>query len=218
MRLFFLLFLSLFLFSCSGSSDFVDENKNIWSFYEESKVILSIWDSLTAWYWLDEEFSYPSQLQSILNTNWYNYEIINAWISWETSSQLKSRMKLYESKKPEIVILVTWWNDWLRALSVETLENNLVEIIEYFNSIWSKVVVWWMDIPANLWRAYRDDFVWVYTRLRDREDIYLIDFFLELVAWNSRYNLPDQIHPNKDWYEIIAINVYEFLKSNWLLN
>jgi lysophospholipase L1-like esterase len=57
----------------------------------------------------------------------------------------------------------------------------------------------------------------MYSKIAKKQDIYLIDFFLEDVAWYRKLNLNDWIHPNKDWYKKIATNVYEFLKSKKLI-
>lgn len=208
----------LLLFSCQNG---ISLNNNEWKKSEvKNKIILALWDSLTAWYSLDLEESYPNQLEKILNINWYNYEVINAWVSWDTSSQLLNRIDLYISEDnnlPDIAIVVIGWNDWLRWKGIEELQSNIEKIISKLKEKNIKVVIGWMKVPPNLWLNYSNNFFNIYKKISKNTDSYLIDFFLEWVAWNSNLNLGDSIHPNKKWYEIIASNVFEFLKSNKLI-
>lgn len=209
-----LLLFSFFLFSCSTSV--VEENTQETTQSAQKEVILALWDSLTAGYGLEESESYPSQLQKKLDEEWYNYEVINAWVSWDTSANLLSRADLYLEKNPSIVLLVVWWNDGLRGLSTSDLKQNILSIIDTFPD--SKIVLGWMDIPANLWISYRNDFKKIYSEVaEERKNIYFLEYFLEWVWWKSQYNISDMIHPNRDWYEIIVGNLMKFLEKNKII-
>lgn len=210
MKYIFLLF-SLFLFSCNteNQNDIISETIEI----QQKEIILALWDSLTAWYWVEESENYPTQLQKKLDEYWYKYEIINAWVSWDTSANLLSRSSLYLEKKPSIVILVIGGNDGLRWLSTVELQQNIWKIIDIFPD--AKIVLGWMDIPANLWISYRNDFKKVYTEIaNEKKDIYFLDYFLEWVWGKKEYNISDMIHPNRDWYKIIVENLVKFLEKN----
>lgn len=207
----------LFLSSC-GSDIKTDNEINKVS--NNSKIILALWDSITAWYQLDLEDSYPSQLEKLLQEKGYNYKLINAWVSWDTSDGLLERMDLYlddDENIPEIAILVIWWNDWLRGQSTKVLSNNIKLIIEKLGEKNIKVVLPEMQIPPNLWFKYTRDFKNLYKKIALETGVYSMDFFLEWVALNKNLNLRDMIHPNKKWYEIISKNVFNFLKSNELI-
>lgn len=209
-----LIILSLLLFySCSEEKINEVKTENT----SEKPVILALWDSLTVGYWLEKEDSYPAQLEKKIQEKWYNYEIIFAWVSWETSVQIQERAWLYLEKKPEIVILVAWWNDWLQWLRAEEIKKNLLEIIHTFKD--SKVVLWGMDVPLNLWWEYREKFKNVYLEIaKEEKNIYFLEFFLEWVAGKKELNLEDKIHPNRAWYKIIVDNLYKFLEKNNLLH
>jgi acyl-CoA thioesterase-1 len=211
-----LIFLSFFLFSCSFSWDKNIEVKKENNIVPEKEMILALWDSLTAWYWVWTDENYPYKLQKTLDENWYNYEVINAWVSWDTSANVLSRASLYLEKNPSIVLLVVWWNDWLRWLSTSDLKSNILKIIDTFPN--SKIVLAWMDIPANLWIKYRQDFKNVYTEIaKERSDVYFMEFFLDWVAWNASLNIDDMIHPNSAWYDIIVKNLFEFLEGKGIV-
>lgn len=209
-----LIIMSLFLFSCFSDNETKSTIQTKKS--DEKQVILALWDSLTAWLWVAENENYPSQLQKKLDENGYNYEVINAWVSWDTSQNALSRASLYLEKKPSIVILVIWWNDWLRWLPTTDLKKNILSIIDTYKD--SKILFYGMDLPANLWINYKLDFKWVYEEVvKERPDISYWDFFLEWVAEKRDLNNDDMIHPNAKWYEIIVKNVFETLVNKWII-
>jgi len=223
------MFVSLFLLSACFWWD--EESSKIWenqgltsedqSIQEEkTRYILALWDSLTAGYTLPIEDSYPSQLEVLLQDNWYNYKLINAWVSGNTSAQALERLDLYledEEEIPELAIVVIWWNDGLRWQSIDEIEKNLTEITKALQEKWTTVIIGWMQIPPNRWFRYFNDFKWVYKKVAKATDAERIPFFLDDVATKWVYNLPDGIHPNKDGYEIISKNIFEFLKKNKLI-
>lgn len=217
MKKIFLLLLLCFLFSCNKNSEI---SKSIWDEKTviPSKIILALWDSLTAWLWVEENQNYPSKLQKLLDDSNYNYTVINAWMSGDTSENLKSRISLYIDKKPKIVLLVIWWNDGLRWLSPIDLKKNIWEIIELYERIWSKIVLWTMDLPENMGAQYRTEFKKVYQEiLQERKNIYDLGFFLEWVGWIRELNQNDGIHPNSQGYDIISKNVFLFLEEKKLI-
>ncbi len=212
-----ILFLSLFLFSCSNI-----ENNNISNEAKKEetiqKTILSLWDSITAGYLVWENENYPYKLQELLQKNRYNYKIVNGWVSWNTSDDLLSRVDLYLDLNPDILILVIWWNDWLRWLSTQNLKQNILDIISKFDKNKTKIILSWMDIPLNLWEKYRSDFKQVYKDISsENKDIYFQDFFLQDVAGIESLNNSDKIHPNSKWYDIVVKNLYDFMIKNNLL-
>src|SRR5262245_53999957 len=56
-------------------------------------VILAFGDSLTAGFGVPAGFGYPEQLQKKLDSNGYNYRVVNMGISGDTTSGGRSRMK-----------------------------------------------------------------------------------------------------------------------------
>lgn len=185
---------------------------------DQTKTILALWDSLTAWYQIDITDSYPSQLEALLQKNWYNYKIINAWVSWETTKAVLQRVKLYLEAKPDLVILVVWWNDWLRGLSITEARSNIIDIINEFKNAGVPIVLWGMQIPSNLWQTYTSQFAQMYPDIAKETNVSLLPFFLEGVALDPSLNIGDGIHPNKQGYAIIAQNIYNFLVNKELIH
>lgn len=211
-----LIFLTfMFIFSCSNIDQ---KSNNAHIDKSQTKKILALWDSLTAWYWLDISESYPLKLDALLKNNWYEYDVINAGVSWNTSDDLLSRLNLYDQDY-DIVIILIWWNDWLRWNSLINLEDNINKIIDHFDNKNTKIILWWLTIlPENLWYDYINEFKNVYEQIsKNNKNIFFINDFLKDVAWNSKYNLDDKIHPNSSWYDIIVNNLLKFMQDNNLL-
>lgn len=206
----------IILVSCSwGSSVSLEENDTITSENTpiQEKTILALGDSLTAWYWLPISESYPSKLESLLQNNNYNYKVINAGVSGDTSKNLLDRADLYRDQNPDIVLLVIGWNDGLRGQSIDTLKANIQSIIDIYAGN-TQIVLWWMEIPANFWLKYMRDFKQAYYDIVDaNKNIYFLESFLKDVWWVASLNQADRIHPTSAWYDVIVWNLYEFLED-----
>jgi len=216
---FFLIFLVLFLFVvwCSDWSK-QKINKEI-SDTKNLQQIFVLGDSLTAWYRLWYEDSYPAILEQKLKNDWYDIKVINAWESGDTSAWLKSRLDrvMDGAKTWDIAIVVIWWNDWLQWLSTKDLRQNIIDIVNTLQSIWIKTIIGWMQIPTNLWESYRISFADTYPDVANQTNSILIPFILSGVAWVADLNLSDGIHPNATWQKIIAQTVFDIIIQNQVL-
>lgn len=173
--------------------------------------IFVLWDSLSAWYQLAYEDSYPAQLETLLRNNWYNIKVINGWESGDTSAWLKSRVNRITANAQtwDIALIVIGWNDGLQWLSTEALKNNITEIILSLQSRGLQTILWWMQIPTNLGESYRSSFAAVYPTVAKDTNSLLIPFILSWVAGIPELNLNDGIHPNTTGQAIVAQTVYD---------
>lgn len=209
MKIIWIISLFFLLVSCWNTSIQSQTNEEIKPQEKEYKI-LALWDSLTAWYWLDYEDSYPFVLWNKLKENWYNYEVINAWVSWDTSKNLLSRINLY-TEKYDVILLNIWWNDWLRSLNSDDLKENIISIINFFPD--SEIVLFSIDLPFNYSSSYRNEIKKVYEDINNELDVNFYWLFFEWLDYNTHF-LSDQIHPNKKWYEIISENIFKYLLKN----
>lgn len=209
-------FLLLFIISC-WNNEVTEKNpiQEATSSSSEEKIILALWDSLTAWYNLDIIDSFPSQLEGVLKVNDYNYKVQNAWVSWDTSKNLLDRIGLYDDIDVSVYLLWIWSNDWLRLQSVEDMRINILKIIEHLQEVNpnATIVLEWMQMPLNVWVEYSNDFKQVFIDIQKEKQTKLYEFLLEWVATKKELNLSDWIHPNKQWYSIMANNLYNFLEK-----
>ena len=93
--------------------------------------ILAFGDSLTIGLGLTEKESYPFLLQEKLKTDGYDYEVLNAGMSGDTSSGGLERIDWSLNQlNIEIMILELGANDILKGLSIEQMKANLHQIIK----------------------------------------------------------------------------------------
>lgn len=202
--------LILSLFSCWEQENTEVLNKN--------KIIISLWDSLTEGYGVKDTENYPYKLEKLLLEEWYEYKVINWWISWDTSLDLRNRVNEYLEEDPEIVIIAIWANDWLKGKPVDKMKENITYIVDLFLENKTKVVLSGMDTPITYWFWYRSDFKDSYKEIKkERKEIFFHKSFLKWVALRPEYNINDNIHPNSQWYDIITNNILEFLKDEKII-
>jgi acyl-CoA thioesterase I len=158
------------------------------------------------------EESYPGQLQRIIRDAGYDYEVVNAGVSGETTAGGLRRVEWVLKSRPDIVILELGANDGLRGQLIEESLKNLRAIITRLQGQDVTVVLAGMKMPLNYGEAYTRQFEGMYQQLADDFQIPLIPFFLEGVAAQRGLNQGDGIHPNAEGYTLVAENVWQVLE------
>jgi acyl-CoA thioesterase I len=175
--------------------------------------IIVLGDSLTAGLGLDQPLSFPSLIQQRLDAEGYDYAVVNAGVSGDTSAGGLRRLEWAMAEgDPRVLVLALGGNDGLRGLPPEQLEQNLAAIIDQARARGLAVILAGMEAPPNFGADYTSEFRQVYTRLAARYDIPLIPFLLEGVAGDPSLNQPDGIHPNAEGARIIADLVWQSLQ------
>lgn len=169
-------------------------------------------DSLTAGYGLQAQESYPSLLQQRLKAEGYEYEVMNAGVSGDTTAGGVRRIDWALQGGVKIVIVELGGNDFLRGLPVSEMKENLGQIIERAKTSGAAVLLAGMEAPANAGPDYGREIHALYPELAREHHIVLIPFFLAGVGGISSLNQPDGIHPNREGTKIVAENVYRVLK------
>jgi acyl-CoA thioesterase-1 len=160
---------------------------------------------------VSEENTYPVLLQKALRDKGYDYRVVNAGISGETSSGARSRMEWVLRLKPDIIILETGANDGLRGLDPELIRRNIREMVDAFTAKGIVVVLAGMKMFPNLGPAYSKMFADVYTDVGGDNDVILIPFFLEGVAGVPKMNQSDGIHPTADGYARVVEHILPYV-------
>jgi acyl-CoA thioesterase-1 len=177
--------------------------------------ILAFGDSLTAGLGVDIREAYPALLEEKLNKNGYEWKVINAGISGETTAGGVRRASFVaERTKPDIIILALGANDALRALPTKEVERNLNSILDAFQSSApsAKIILAGMRAPRNLGVTYTNQFDEIYPRIAQERNIPLIPFLLEGVALVPELNLSDGIHPNPEGHRRIAQMIFPYVE------
>ncbi|MDF0664580.1 MAG: arylesterase [Nitrospira sp.] len=174
--------------------------------------IVAFGDSLTAGLGVEADESYPAQLQRRLDSLGYNYRVINAGVSGDTTAGGLRRVAWILNNKPELVILELGANDGLRGLSIDHAKSNLRQIIRQLQEGGTTVVLAGMKLPPNYGHEYTARFEAMYRMLAKEYELALIPFFLEGVGGSSSLNQADGIHPTREGYEIIVDQVLKVLR------
>ncbi|HXG65359.1 MAG TPA: arylesterase, partial [Blastocatellia bacterium] len=111
--------------------------------------IVAFGDSLTAGFGLPPAESYPALLQKRLEADGFQYEVVNAGVSGDTSAGGVRRIDWSLEGDVRIVILELGANDILRGQPVEQMKKNLSQIIERAQAKGAEVVLAGMEAPTN---------------------------------------------------------------------
>jgi len=195
-------------------SEYVNIIKDIHT-QEAHKTILCFGNSITAGYGLDPDLAYPNVLEQILNEDGYDYKVMNAGLSGETSAGGLTRIDWVLQNKIDVFILELGANDGLRGLPLIQTKSNLQSIIQKVKKKYpeAQIVIAGMMVPPNMGKDYATEFSYVFNELATENDAILIPFLLDGVGGKPELNLPDGIHPNIEGHKIVAQNVYNALKE-----
>jgi acyl-CoA thioesterase-1 len=174
--------------------------------------IVAFGDSLTAGYGLSESASYPALLRQKLAADGFEYDVVNAGVSGDTSAGGLRRIDWAMEGDVRIVIVELGANDILRGLPIDQMKKNLSQIIERAQSRGARVLLAGMEAPTNSGAEYRSEVHEAYADLAQDHQVALIPFFLEDVAGIDSLNQGDGIHPTAEGTRIVAETVYRSLR------
>ncbi len=175
--------------------------------------IIALGDSLTAGFGLAETESYPYLLQEKLKADGFDFEVINAGVSGDTSLGGLERIDwVLEQENAKILILELGANDLLRGAPVPKMKNNLDKIIRKAKAKNIQVLLCGMLAPPTMGAQYQRDYVRAFPDLAAEHKVDFLPFLLENVATVRELNQADGIHPNAAGAKIMADNVYKALR------
>jgi acyl-CoA thioesterase-1 len=166
---------------------------------------------LTAGLGVSAEQAYPAQLQRQLDALGFQYQVVNAGVSGDTSAGGLRRVSWVLAGKPRIVILELGGNDGLRGLSLKDTRSHLDAIIRQLRDAHVQVILAGMKLPPNYGEDYTTRFETMYQDLARLYALPLIPFLLEGVGGEKRLNQGDGIHPTGEGYRIVVDNILKSL-------
>lgn len=174
--------------------------------------IVVLGDSLTAGLGLVESDAYPALLQQKLDEEGYEFEVVNAGVSGDTSAGGLRRLDWALEGDVRILIVALGANDALRGLSIPEMKQNLSAIMRAARERRVAVLLAGMEAPPNYGAEYAVQFRHAYRELAREQGVAFVPFLLQGVAGEARYNQPDGIHPNVDGARIVAETIWRALK------
>lgn len=166
--------------------------------------IVALGDSLSAGYELGPSDAFPARLEAALRARGHDVAVENAGVSGDTASGGADRLEWSVPEGTDIVIVELGANDALRGLDPKITEAALESIIVRLKERKIAVLLAGMYAPRNNGAAYVKAFDAIYPRLAQKHDIPLYPFFLEGIAGDPAFNLPDLLHPNPKGVGVIV--------------
>lgn len=175
-------------------------------------VIACFGDSLTAGYGVDEDRSFPANLQRDLDAAGYHYRVLNLGISGETTKDGLARIDRVLALKPAIVVVEFGGNDGLRGIPIASSRANLDAILNKLAQTKAHIALAGITLPPQYSAPYIQQFNETYTLLAKKYAVPLLPFVLQ-----GAYGVPgsiqaDGVHPTAQGCEQVAKNVMGLIK------
>ncbi len=179
----------------------------------ESRVLLVFGDSLSAAYGIEDEAGWVELLQQKVSESGYDYRVVNASVSGETSTGGLIRLPaMLENHQPDLVILELGGNDGLRGLPLAALKENLIEMIQLSEAAGARVLLTGIQIPPNYGPRYTVPFAQLYGEIAAAEGIPLVPFLIDGIPQQPELMQNDGIHPKAAAQPMIVDNVWPYLE------
>jgi acyl-CoA thioesterase-1 len=171
-------------------------------------------DSITAGFGLERSQAYPAVLQRRLDSAGWNFEVVGAGVSGDTSAGGLRRVAWALGAGAEVFMVALGGNDGLRGLPPAETEANLKGILDAVKAKCPMAVciVAGMQMPPNLGADYVRAFNAVFPRVAAERQALLVPFLLEGVGGVEKLNQPDLIHPTAEGQLLVAENVWKVLE------
>ena len=179
---------------------------------QAAKTILVFGDSLSAGYGIRQDAAWPSLLSKRLQEKQFDYSVVNASISGETTSGGRSRLGTALDKyAPSIVIIALGSNDGLRGLPIATMRDNLNAMTESAQKKKAKVLIVGQRLPPN-YGAYALQFQNTFSDVAKSKNTALVSFFLDGIATQPQFFQADNLHPTAEAQPRLLDNVWRKLE------
>src|SRR4030095_9458474 len=173
-------------------------------------VIVAFGDSLTAGLGVTPENSYPARLQVKVRAEGYDYRVVNAGASGDTTAGGLRRVDWALKNRPDIVLLELGANDAFRGQDLDRVRANLDAVVAGCEAGGARVLLLGMRLPPNYGGGYAGRFEKIYAEVAERRRVAFMPFFLDGVGAVARLNQADGIHPTAEGYRIILQRAWPY--------
>ena len=178
-----------------------------------AQTLLVVGDSISAGLGLDTSLGWVSLLGKRLKEQGFDYQVVNASISGDTTAGGLARLPaLLSEQKPKLVVIELGGNDGLRGMAPAQLQQNLASMVDQSRQAGAKVILLGMRLPPNYGQRYTDAFAKVFDSVASEQKVPLVPFFLEGVGGVPDMMQADGIHPAVAAQPKLLDNVWPTLK------
>ena len=170
-------------------------------------VLVCFGDSLTAGAGVEPDEAYPAYLQQRLDGDGYNYRVVNAGVSGNTTKDGVGRINEVLQQHPQVVVVEFGGNDGLRGLPVAQAQRNLDYIVQRIKGGGAKVAMAGITLPPQYGGDYIRSFDAMFPAVANKYHVPLLPFVLQDV-----YGVPgdiqeDGVHATAQGNRQVAVNV-----------
>jgi acyl-CoA thioesterase-1 len=178
----------------------------------EAPVLLVVGDSISAGYGLAAGEGWVNLLTAKLKTERYDYRVINASISGDTTAGGRTRLPaLLKQHRPAVVIIELGGNDALRGGDLATARTNLDAMVSATQATGAKVLLVGMQLPPNYGPAYVRAFGALFTDVAKTRNAAVVPFVFTGFGDDLSLFQADRVHPTAAAQARILANVWPAL-------
>ena len=130
--------------------------------------LLAFGDSLVHGYGLDEQDTFPAQLEAALRERGHRVQVLNAGNSGDTSAAGLARLDWALADDPDAVLVVLGANDALRGMEPAETYGNLTSLLADLEEKELPILLAGMMAPRNMGPEYAAEFDGLFPRLAER--------------------------------------------------
>ncbi len=176
-------------------------------------TLLVLGDSLSAAYGIGPREGWVTLLEERLKQKRFDYSVVNASISGETTSGGATRIEeALERERPAVVIVALGGNDGLRGLPVSQMKANLSRIVTAAKGSGARVLLVGIRVPPNYGPRYALDFEGVFVAVGKRHRVPLVPYILQGIGDRRELMQDDNIHPTAAAQPRILENIWPKLE------
>ncbi len=184
-------------------------NDTAFSASKTPAAILVLGDSLSGAYGISTEQGWVALLQQHIMDQGYQYRVINASVSGDTTRTGLSRIEAaLQQHQPEVVVIALGGNDGLRGLAFSEIDNSLGRIIQQCLESDTEVLLVGVRLPPNYGPVYNQKFAALFENLSSRYGVALVPRMLDQVADYRELLQADGIHPTAEAQPQIMKNIW----------
>jgi acyl-CoA thioesterase-1 len=178
------------------------------------KTILVIGDSLSSAYGMQPEQSWVALLQQRLQAQHYDYKVVNASITGDTTSNGVMRVtEALTLHHPDVTIVALGGNDGLRGISLVAMKKNLNRIVAQIKEAKSRVLILGVRLPPNYGPAYTEQFQQLFTEVAKENNVSVVPQMLHDVDEKEVSFQADRIHPTAAAQPTLLNNIWPALQA-----
>lgn len=179
-----------------------------------AKTLLIVGDSISTGLGINPSKGWVMLLNQRLQAQHYNYQVVNASISGDTTSNGLIRLPtLLKEHKPAIVIIELGGNDGLRATPPKLIQQNLMAMVNLAKQAKAKVLLIGIELPPNYGTQYADKFIAVFSSVARDQQIELVPSVVDNIGGHSDLMQADGIHPNTKAQLIVLEAIWKQLAA-----